>query len=107
MASQSASITSASGATSQVQCTLGTGTIAVRGDITAGKIVVAVRPPGADADYISDYIDQTAIREVADEAGTGYSYVSRFDIGPGGQIAAKADANFVGSVTVQVTSDEI
>jgi hypothetical protein len=73
--------------------------------MSAGKIVVVVRPPGASSDYISDYIDQTALQEVADEAGTAYSYVSRFDVGVGGQIALKADANFVGSLTALVSAD--
>ena len=102
---QTATITSATGATGFESCPAGVGTISLRGTMSAGKIVVAVRPPGADADFISDYIDQTALQEVADEAATGYSYVARFDVGIGGQVALKADANFVGSIAAQVTAD--
>lgn len=102
---QTATITSATGATGFEPCPAGVGTIALRGTMSAGKIVVAVRPPGADADFISDYIDTTALQEVADEAGTAYSYVARFDVGIGGQVALKADANFVGSLAAQVTAD--
>lgn len=77
----------------------------LRGDITTGKVIVAVRPYGASADYVSDAIDQTAIREVTDETGSSYSYVARFDAGPNALVALKADANFTGSVTAQVTAD--
>lgn len=102
---QTATISSASGETGYEFCPLGIGTIALRGTMSAGKIVVAVRPAGASADFISDYIDTTALQEVSDEAGTAYSYVARFDVGPGGQVALKADANFVGSLSAQVTAD--
>jgi len=102
---QTATITSASGETSYEPCPAGVGTIALRGTMSAGKILVAVRPPGASADFISDYINQTMLEEVTDEAGTAYSYVARFDAGIGGQVALKADANFVGSLSAQVTAD--
>lgn len=102
---QTATFTSATGATGFEPCPAGVGTIALRGTMSAGKVVVAVRPPGAADDFISDYIDVTALQEVADEAGTAYSYVARFDVGIGGQVALKADANFVGSLTAQVTAD--
>jgi len=102
---QTATITSASGETGFEPCPAGLGTISLKGTMSAGKIVVVVRPPGASSDYISDYIDQTALEEVADEAGTAYSYVSRFDVGIGGQVALKADANFVGSLTALVSAD--
>lgn len=101
-----ATISSASGETAFEFCPLGTGTIALTGtSFSAGKVLVAVRPPGASADFISDYIDVTAFQEVANEAANGYSYVSRFDVGPGGQVALKADANFVGSLSAQVSAD--
>lgn len=102
---QSATITSATGETAYEHCPLGTGSIAVRGTITAGGVVVIVRPPGAAADYVDALIDQTAIQEVADEAGTAYSYMVRFDAGPGASVALKANATFAGSVTAQVTAD--
>lgn len=102
---QTATISSASGETGFEPCPAGLGTIVLKGTMSAGKVVVVVRPPGASSDYVSDYIDTTALQEVADEAGTAYSYVSRFDIGIGGQIALKADANFVGSLTALVSAD--
>lgn len=102
---QTATITSASGETGFEPCPAGLGTISLKGTMSAGKVVVVVRPPGASSDYVSDYIDQTALEEVADEAGTAYSYVSRFDVGIGGQVALKADANFVGSLTALVSAD--
>lgn len=102
---QTASITSASGETGFEPCPAGLGTISLKGTMSAGKIVVIVRPPGASSDYVSDYIDQTALEEVADEAGTAYSYVARFDVGVGAQVAMKADANFVGSLTALVSAD--
>lgn len=102
---KTATITSASGETEFEFCPAGLGTISARGTMSAGKLLVAIRPPGAAADFISDYIDQTALQEVTDEAGTAYSYVARFDAGIGGQVALKADANFVGSLSVQVTAD--
>lgn len=102
---QTATISSASSETAFEPCPAGIGTISLKGTMSAGKVVVIVRPPGASSDYVSDYIDQTALEEVADEAGTAYSYVSRFDVGVGGQIALKADANFVGSLTALVSAD--
>jgi len=102
---QTATISSASGETGFEPCPAGLGTISLKGTMSAGKVVVIVRPPGASSDYVSDYIDKTALEEVADEAGTAYSYVSRFDVGVGGQIALKADANFVGSLTALVSAD--
>ena len=102
---QTATISSASGETGFEPCPAGIGTISLKGTMSAGKIVVVVRPPGASSDYVSNYIDQTALEEVADEAGTAYSYVSRFDVGVGAQVALKADANFVGSLTALVSAD--
>lgn len=103
---QTATISSASGETGYEFCPLGTGTIALTGtSFSAGKVLVAIRPAGASGDFISDYIDVTAFQEVANEAATGYSYVARFDAGPNAQVALKADANFVGSLTAQVTAD--
>jgi len=102
---QTASITSATGETGFEPCPAGLGTISLKGTMSAGKVLLIVRPPGASSDYVSDYIDQTALEEVADEAGTAYSYVSRFDVGIGGQVALKADANFVGSLTALVSAD--
>ena len=102
---QSTIITSASGETGFEPCPAGLGTISLKGTMSAGKVVVIVRPPGASSDYVSDYIDQTALQEVADEAGTAYSYVARFDVGVGAQVALKADANFVGSLTALVSAD--
>ena len=102
---QTATISSASSETAFEPCPAGIGTISLKGTMSAGKVVVIVRPPGASSDYVSDYIDQTALEEVADEAGTAYSYVSRFDVGIGGQVALKADANFVGSLTALVSAD--
>lgn len=102
---QTASITSASSETGFEPCPAGLGTIVLKGTMSAGRVVVVVRPPGASTDYVSDYIDQTALEEVADEAGTAYSYVSRFDVGIGGQIALKANASFVGSLTALVSAD--
>lgn len=102
---QTASITSAAGETSFEPCPAGLGTISLKGTMSAGKVLLIVRPPGASSDYVSDYIDQTALEEVADEAGTAYSYVARFDVGIGGQVALKADANFIGSLTALVSAD--
>ena len=102
---QSTIITSAFGETGFEPCPAGLGTISLKGTMSAGKVVVIVRPPGASSDYVSDYIDQTALQEVADEAGTAYSYVARFDVGVGAQVALKADANFVGSLTALVSAD--
>ncbi len=102
---QTATITSASGETGFEFCPAGTGTIAVKGTITAGGICVVVRPPGASGDFVDMTIDQTAIQEVADEAGTAYSYMARFDAGKGANVALKANATFAGSITAQVTGD--
>ena len=102
---QTATITSASGETGYEPCPAGIGTIAVRGTITAGAVCFVVRPPGAAADFVDHNIDQTAIQEVADEAGTGYCYIARFDAGVGSQVALKANATFAGAVTAQVTAD--
>lgn len=81
------------------------GTISLKGTMSAGKIVVAVRPPGAASDYISDYINVATLQETPDEAGTGYAFVARFDAGVNASVALKADTNFVGSVTAQVNGD--
>ena len=64
-----------------------------------------VRPPGASSDHVSDLIDQTTIQETANEAGTGYSYVTRADVGIGAQVAVKANATFAGSLTAIVSAD--
>lgn len=104
---QTATITGASGETGFEFCPVGTGSISVRGTISAGGIIVAVRPPGAAADYVDSVIDATAIQEVSDEAGTAYSYNVRFDAGPGASVALKANAAFSGSITAQVVADAV
>ena len=102
---QTATITSAAGETGFEPCPAGLCTIALTGTITAGGVCVIVRPPGASSDHISDLIDQTAIQETANEAGTGYSYVTRADVGIGAQVALKANATFAGSLTAIVSAD--
>ena len=102
---QAATITSASGETGFEPCPAGICTIALTGTITAGGVCVAVRPPGASSDYVSDLIDQTVIQETANEAGTGYSYMTRAEAGVGASVALKANATFAGSLTVIVSAD--
>lgn len=102
---QTATITGASGETGYEHCPVGTGSISVRGTISAGGIAVVVRPPGASDDYVDCLIDQTAIEEVENEAGNAYSYNVRFDAGPGAHVALKANASFSGTVTAQVAAD--
>jgi len=104
---QTATISSATGETGYEYCPVGTGSISIRGDITAGGVLVVVRPPGAAADYPDTLIDQTDIREVANEAADGYSYNVRFDAGVGASVALKANSSFAGNVTAQVAADAV
>lgn len=75
------------------------GVICLTGTMTAGGIIIYVRPAAGDAYYPSDYIDVAKLQRVPDSAGTGYGYVSEFTIGTGGDAKAIASAAFVGSLT--------
>lgn len=102
---QTATITSASGETAFVKCAAGRGFIAVTGTISAGAVLLIVKPEGVSTEFPLDTIDATRIAENANEAGTGYSFGAMVDVPHNAQIALKANAAFTGSVTAVVNGD--
>ena len=107
MASQSeASITSASGETSFVTTNVGRMFIGVTGTISAGAILVVVKPYNSSTEFVADTIDQTAIQVNSNEAGTGYSFFEEIAVPRYCGVALKANATFSGSLTAIVIAPE-
>lgn len=99
----SATITSASGETGFVQGR--TGVIGLTGTMNAGAILVVVKPNESETEFVSDVIDTTAFQAIANEAGTGYSFLERYDAGVLARVALKANASFSGSVSAHIAAD--
>lgn len=106
MAEQDVSITSASGETSFVHFPVGRGFVGATGSISAGGIDVVVKSRNGSTEFVADTIDATTLQTNGNEAGTGYSFFEAVQTPFDSQVALKANAAFVGSVTVSVIADQ-
>ncbi len=107
MAISEASITSAAGETGFVRCPHGLAYIGAAGTISAGALLLIVKPAGSSVEYVADTINQTIIEENANEAGTGYGFFEQINVPRDANIALVADASFSGSVTAVVIGEEV
>jgi hypothetical protein len=107
MAISEASITSAAGETGFVRCPYGVAYIGATGTISAGALLLVVKPAGSNVEYVADTINQTIIQENANEAGTGYGFFEQITVPRDANIALVADASFAGAVTACVIGEEV
>lgn len=108
MANSEVSITSASGETVFVQCPAGIAFVGVTGTISAGAILIVVKPNGGGTEYPADAIDATALAVTPREDGTGTgSFFEGINVPLNASVALKANSAFSGSVTAIVTSDAV
>lgn len=107
MASQSeASITSASGETGFVTTNVGRMFVGATGNISAGAVLIVVRPYGTTTEFVADTVDATALQVNANEAGTGYSFFEEIAVPRYCGVAIKANSAFSGSLTAIVIAPE-
>lgn len=83
------------------------GILALTGTMTAGGIIVMVRPQGGDTYYPSDYVSASAFQQVPNEAGDGYGFVHGFTIPGGGHAKAVASASFEGNLEAEIRPAEL
>lgn len=103
MAHLDVTITSASGETDFISTgPEGRAFIGVTGTISAGAILCLVKLNGGSTEFAALAIDQTAIQQLANEAGDGYSYFEEVRIPSNASLALAANASFSGSVVVSV-----
>ena len=106
MAIKETTVTGASGETEFLSVPSGRGWVGATGTISAGALLLLVKPPGAATEYVADTINATVIQQNADEAGTGYGFFEEISVPRFSSVALAADASFAGSLTVCVVSDE-
>lgn len=101
-----ATISSAAGETEFVATGAeGRAFVAVTGTITAGAVLIVVKLNGVSTEFAAFAIDQTTIQQLADEAGTGYSFFEEIQVPSHASVALVANASFAGSVTAAVQAE--
>lgn len=99
-------ITSASGETLLIATGAeGRAFVGATGTITAGAILLVVKPNGAATEYVADTIDAVTLAANADEAGTGYGFFEEIQVPSHASVALVANAAFAGSVTAIVVGE--
>jgi hypothetical protein len=100
------SITSASGETEYVATgDEGVAFVGLTGTMSAGGVVILVKPNGASTGFVSDVIDVTTLQQVANEAGTGYSFFEPISVPGKASVKLAANASFSGSLTAIVVAE--
>jgi hypothetical protein len=84
----------------------GKGAICLNGAMTAGFVTVSIRPTQSQEWFPADEISAAEFQTVNDPSGSGYGYVSGFEIPVPSYIRATSSYHFTGDLSVYLGADD-